>query len=275
MRVPARQAGLARLIVLAALLCACSRGSEQPPGDELRPSILLIVVDTLRADAVSVYGAVAGTTPFIDELARDGVRYAHAYAPSPWTIPSHVSLFTGLRLDEHGVGLRGVKMPPGAIEMLAETMAKAGYETAGFAENPVVGDAFGVAQGFDTYASPSIEALVASRRTGVDPTNEGFRLLERIEAWHAARDPAKPYFLFVNIYDPHHSFRVREVNRFLPAGFSEAEVRYASQKIDYSRAICDRLPGDRDLEILRGLYLGDVAAADAKVGRLLDFQPLV
>lgn len=264
-------AELAPWLVLVALGCACACAPEaDPPQVDSRPSILLIVVDTLRADAVSAYGAREGTTPFIDELARNGVRYAHAYAPSSWTLPSHVSLFTGQRVDEHGVGLGGVKMASGGIETLAETLANAGYETAGFAENPVVGPDFGLDQGFHTYESPSIDSLADSKLSRIDPTNEGFGLVRRIEAWRAARDPSKPYFLFVNVFDPHYPFRVREENRFLPAGFSDAEVRYASQKIRYSHAICDRAPGVRDLEILRGLYLGDVAAADAKVERLLE-----
>lgn len=258
------------VVVMLAVLLGCSPRAGEPASDPLRPSILLIVVDTLRADAVSAYGSVAGTTPFIDGLARKGVRYAHAYASSSWTLPSHVSLFTGLGVAEHGVGLRGIKMAPDAIEMLAETMTRAGYETVGFAENPVVGEAFGVSQGFETYASPSIDALADSKWTGIDPTNEGFGLLDRIETWVQTRDVARPYFLFVNIYDPHYSFGVRETNRFVPEGVGPAELQYASKKIDYSRAICDRLPQASDLEILRGLYLGDVAAADEKVGRILE-----
>jgi arylsulfatase A-like enzyme len=242
--------------------------SPEPVDD--RPSIVLIVIDTLRADAVSSYGAVENTTPVIDGLAAEGVRYEHAYAPSSWTLPSHVSLFTGLRVDEHGVGLRGVKAAQSELHFLAEKLSEAGYETAGFAENPAVGPAFGVDQGFQTFAAPAIESVVEAIGTGVDPTNRGFALVERVRAWNAARDRTKPFFLFVNIYDPHYSFQIRNENVYLPEGFGRTEIWYAAQKIDFANSLCDRVPDERSLAILRGLYLGDVAAADFKAGRVLE-----
>jgi arylsulfatase A-like enzyme len=91
-------------IVLLGALAACATGE---PGR--RPSILLFVFDTTRADAVSAYGHVAGTTPTFDALASTGVLYTHGYAQAPWTLPSHVSLFTGLLPSIHGVGWRNVR----------------------------------------------------------------------------------------------------------------------------------------------------------------------
>jgi len=81
-------------------------GCAPEPGDQ-RPSIVLVVIDTLRADAVSAYGAVEGTTPSFDALASEGLLYRRAFAPSPWTLPSHASLLTGFGPDRHGVGIAG------------------------------------------------------------------------------------------------------------------------------------------------------------------------
>ena len=135
MRVPL-PAPLAILgLAIGAIASACS-----PPVD-VSPSILLVVIDTLRADAVSAYGAVEGTTPFVDSLAAAGLRYQRAYAPSPWTLPSHATLFTGLWPERHGVGVGGRMLLPEGLPTLAERMGQAGFETVGFSENPIVGTA--------------------------------------------------------------------------------------------------------------------------------------
>ncbi|HJQ84150.1 MAG TPA: sulfatase-like hydrolase/transferase [Candidatus Binatia bacterium] len=97
-----------------------------------RPSVLLVVFDTLRADAVSAYGAVAGTTPNVDALAATGLRYTRAHAPAPWTMPSHVTLFTGLGVEHHHVGMSERITAPAELVMLAERLRDAGYDTAGF-----------------------------------------------------------------------------------------------------------------------------------------------
>ena len=123
------------------LTACCSRSGPE------RPSFALIVVDTLRADAVSAYGDVAGTTPFIDELARSGQLYRHAYADAPWTIPSHASLLSGQAVWRHGTGVGGrVVVSEGWISVAAR-LRDAGYETAGFSENPLVSREFGLAEG--------------------------------------------------------------------------------------------------------------------------------
>lgn len=256
---------IARLASLAFLLCgsACSPEGDRPP------SILFVVIDTLRADAVSAYGVAEGTTPVLDRLAGEGVRYGHAYAPSSWTVPSHASFFTGQRADQHDVGLRGSQIVPGQFQMLAESLAEAGYQTAGFSENGLVSELFGFDQGFETFAAPSTEDELAASKAGIETGAEAFDILNRIEAWTAQRDPNKPYFLFVNILDPHYPYQVREENRYLPSGLTDDEIRFASTQINIATSICSQLPSERELEILHGLYLGDVAAADSKLGGIL------
>ena len=93
------------LLARAGLLLSVGACSDETANDP--PSILLVVIDTLRADAASAYGSAEGTTPAFDALAATGQLYTRAYAPSPWTVPSHASLFTGSSIDAHGVGLHG------------------------------------------------------------------------------------------------------------------------------------------------------------------------
>ena len=229
-----------------------------------RPSIALVVIDTLRADAVSAYGAVEGTTPAIDALAAQGLRYSRAYAPSPWTIPSHASLFTGVGIETHGTGLAGQSSLPERFVTLAERLADAGYETAAFSENMIVSDAFQLLQGF-AYRRTNV-----LKRKGEDAPVDHFLILDlnqHIGAWLRSRDTSRPFFLFVNIYEVHSPYKVREENRWVPAAASPTEIsRFADKPEDH---LCARLPSERDREILRGLYLGDAFDADAEVKSLL------
>jgi len=238
-----------------------------------RPSVLLIVIDTLRADAVSAYGAVDGTTPNFDALAERGILYRNAFASAPWTVSSHASLFTGLRVDEHGVGLSADSMAPDSLSMLAESFADAGYVTAGFAENPLVGPLFGLDQGFDHFeVKPYPKARL---REAVEPEEfrndeNDFRLVDRVSEWAAQRDRSRPYFLFINIMDAHAPYQLRDENLWVPSGVDPVEVDYVAKAYWSHYELCGAVPRSEHVAILQGLYLGDVAAADAKLGRLIE-----
>jgi len=228
----------------------------------LRPSVLLIVVDTLRADAVSAYGTVERTTPHIDVLAHDGLLYTNAFAPSPWTLPSHASLFTGVAVESHGVGLHGRMGLPDELRTLAETLTEAGYATAGFAEKPPVSEAFGLTRGFEQFCALGVSEVLNEL---VYQTGASCDVVDEFERF-ASRETERPFFAFVNLYDPHAPYVNRDVNRFLPPGvpflWTDRELQTTSYRL------CDALPSTEDLATLRGLYYGDVAVADAKVGRL-------
>src|SRR6185369_7942453 len=142
----ARRAVRAAALVAIAAVSLIAIGCSQPAKTAERPSILLVVLDTVRADAVSAYGTVSGTTPYLDGLASHGLRYAHAFSPAPWTTPSHASLFTGLGVEHHRVGMSDHITAGPDLVMLAERLHDAGYQTAAFIENPLVGEPFGMAQ---------------------------------------------------------------------------------------------------------------------------------
>ncbi len=253
-----------RAITLASAIWLALGCSSAP--DNARPSIVLVVIDTLRADAVSAYGVVDDTTPAFDALAAQGLLYERAYAPSPWTLPSHASLLTGLGVEQHGVGVAGRMGLRAEFTTLAERLRDAGYQTVGFSENPLVSSLFGFEQGFEQFFAITVEGAI---KDALDPGSHSFDILHEVAAFAAARDRNRPFFLFANLLDPHSPYQKREQNRFLGPGVSLGTSWTAEALNATPNRICDRLPNPDDLEALRGLYLGDVAAADAKLGKIV------
>lgn len=207
---------------------------------------MIAVLDTTRADAVSAYGKVAGTTPTVDALARDGVLYENAYANANWTLPSHASLFTGLFAHDHGLvsGSGTLTSAP----TLAQRLQGLGYETYGISENPwlLVG---GMARGFDKF-------LLSNGN-----------MARMLQDWAQSRKGDRPFLLFLNVMDAHEPYEVRESNPFLPSAVDSAKARAVQQTP--AHYVCASEPSPADLAILRALYLGDVHAADAKLADLL------
>ena len=227
------------LVVLLACLLPATAGA-------VRPSFLVFVMDTVRVDAVSAWGEVEGTTPTLDRLAAEGIRYALAHASAPWTLPSHASLFTGLPPRRHGVSWDATRARDELVT-LAERFRDAGWETVGFSENSWLSDTFNVNQGFERFelTTPKLAHLPGA-----------------LARWLRERDASRPFFLFINVVDAHVPYRVRDENPFLPPGVSAEEARAVSQEKEDYMCVSGKA---RELAILRGLYHGGVAAADAKL----------
>ncbi|MGH2537430.1 MAG: sulfatase-like hydrolase/transferase, partial [Candidatus Promineifilaceae bacterium] len=145
-----------------------------------RPDIILLVLDTQRAGRLGCYGYGRPLTPQLDALAERGRRYANAISPAGWTVPAHASLFTGLYPAEHATVQMDSRLPAGALT-LAERLQQAGYHTAGFSHNPLVGAlANGLARGFaefHNYAHLGADMLALSHAL---PTAE-MRLWPRLK----------------------------------------------------------------------------------------------
>jgi choline-sulfatase len=181
-------------------------------GDETRerPNLLLVTIDTLRADHCSGYGYAWPTTPQLDELTRDGVRFAAAYAPTPVTGPSHATLFTSLHPHHHGVLSNGATLPPEAFT-LAEILDEAGYDTAAIVSAYPLKAKFGLAQGFRSYEDdfPAADASLPQPRWEGQPLDEAYdrragATSDRALAWLAKRAPSgRPFFLWIHYFDPH------------------------------------------------------------------------
>ena len=162
------------------------------------PNLVLISVDTLRADRLSIYGHTVPTSPRIDRWVRErGVLFREAVVQAPWTLPSHISMMTGLDAFHHGVN-HGSRSSPADLEMLAERLRAAGYFTAAVTGGGFVHPRFGFTQGFDTfYAWPEGDS------------GELEEILQRSLAWlEGATD--RPFFLFIHTYEVHGPFRPRQ-----------------------------------------------------------------
>jgi arylsulfatase A-like enzyme len=156
------------------------------------PNVLLVSLDTLRADAVGAYGAARATTPRLDrELAAAGTMFSHAVAPFPMTLPSHLSLLTGLYHRHHGVRRLGEALAP-AVTTLAESFREAGYATAAFTEDGFLIADSGVARGFELY-----EENAAPKGTG-----HAFETFGRGTAWIRAHGD-RPWLVFLHTYQVH------------------------------------------------------------------------
>lgn len=164
------------------------------PGARRPPNVILIAVDTLRADALSCLGGPPDATPALDQFAAGATVFTDATAPACWTLPSLASLFTGLYPSAHGAIAVDRRLPAGFVT-LAELLRQHGYRTAAFTSGGYVTSAFGLNQGFDVF----------------DSRTETGHFVDRVplaEQWLAGADA--PFFLFVHGYDVHSPYSPAE-----------------------------------------------------------------
>lgn len=230
---------LAALGIVAILLAGCGGGKDAPAARSVADSgaqtILLVTIDTLRADRVGCYGRENAGTPAIDALAAAGTVFESAHASSPLTLPSHTSMLTGRSLPAHGIFNNGTFALPDGVDTLATRLAGAGFATGAFVSSPVLARRHGLAQGFAVYDD---DIPRPAQREGLVVHYEeraGQETARRALAWLAAQG-TRPAFVWVHVWEPHAPYTP-------PAEFRE------------------RFGDDR--------YQGEVAAADAVVGRLV------
>ena len=243
------------MALLAAAMVGCG-GDEQPP--RARPNVLLIVVDTLRADHCSAYGYDRPTTPRMEQLAAQGVRFDIAYAPAASTAPSHATLFTATYPITHRLVKNGLALDE-TFPTLAEHLRDVGYDTAGVVSSFVMDAKFGLSRGFDYYddqfpaeqAGPGVHGREWEGHTveGVFDRTADHTSDSAIRWLRETRDADRPFFLFVHYFDPHMVYDPPEPYR----------SRFAPKDPDASV-----------LDIGIGWYDGEIAFTDAEIGRLLD-----
>jgi arylsulfatase A-like enzyme len=274
------------------LVAALAAGCRTPPAAPLPANLLLLTLDTTRADRLGCYGYARPTTPRLDALARDGVAYTWALSTSSWTLPAHATLLTGRFEPSHGArydpsgplslldavsGPRdwsGYRVRPlGQDEVtLAEVMRRAGYATAAVVAGPWLERAFGLDQGFDYYDDDRIDT--ANGRRAEDVTATALRWLER------PRDG--PFFVFLNYYDPHgpysapepfgHAFLAPDarLTEGVPSG-EELRARYDAEVLYMDHHLGRVLDGLRQ----RGLYDRTLVVVTADHGELLGEHGLI
>ncbi|MCI0445316.1 sulfatase-like hydrolase/transferase [bacterium] len=248
-----------------------------------RPNILLIVVDTLRWDFVSAYGFPHPLTPNIDALAREGVLYENAISPSPWTTPSHASLFIGQYPSRNGVDGRNILLDP-TSKTLASELSRSGFQTAGFINNVYIRRQTGLGRGFQQYEEfwgrnecSSIMLLIEFLREKFNPREDTGAMETRnaiIDWLHHDWTGKHPFFLFVHLMEPHAPYGApsSEVQKFLPRGVTPQQAAKVNQ--DPEIFITGKLKMTaRDFEILTALYQNDVNYVDSVIGEIIqDFR---
>jgi len=266
-------------------------GGRATPAD--RPNLLVVVIDTLRADHLGCYGYGRPTSPVLDELASHGVLFDRAFAQSSWTKPSTASLFTGRSPTEHQTLSESARLPDAEIT-IAERLRARGYRTAVLSANPWVTPAYGFDQGVDDFFSvyderfARVTLLMQGLRRVSQLTGGRLRLYNRVKylvlgelstterdtllvdealRWLGRHRDGR-FFLYVHMMSPHHPYDPPPpFDRFVPDR-SHAPVRNHPRKSYHFFEQGDPLaPAALDDMIAR--YDGDVLYADTELGRLL------
>src|SRR2546427_3150515 len=198
-----------------------------------RPNLLLVTIDPLRADHVGVYGAVSVSTPTLDALAARGVRFEHAQSPVPLTGPSHATILTGLYPPVHGVRDNVVFALDPSHKTLAMRLKAQGYRTAAFVAAYPVAAAFGFRQGFDAFSENFKESPIP----GAGAPRRANEVVDDALGW-LTKPGDGPFFVWMHLYDPHAPYDPPEPYRTEFAG---------------------------------RLYDGEIAFADAQLGRLFEW----
>ncbi|HEX9188823.1 MAG TPA: sulfatase [Vicinamibacteria bacterium] len=234
-------------------------------GGSRSPNVVLIVVDTLRADALGPQGSAPSVSPRIDRLGAEGLRFERAIAPASWNLPSLSSLVTSAHPWRHGQGASGGEAD---VRTLAEVFSRAGYRTAAFSEAawPLL------ERGFDAF-----ENTAGSDVFGDPRGNSAAKTLAAALAW-ARKDDARPFFLLVHSYEvhsyflgkpEHHAFARRDrpayAGPFLEWGIRDLAKPAGPQVIDALLGATED-----DLAYVRALYRGALSGLDAEVGRFAD-----
>jgi arylsulfatase A-like enzyme len=231
-------------VVLHAACCLalCAACSRTPP-----PNVVVIVLDTARPDFMSAYGHPRPTTPYLEAFAEQATRFDRAYSTSSWTLPAHASLFSGTLPEQHGATQKTPHVGDD-LPLLAERLARAGYQTAGFSNNPWVSQRTGLARGFEHFQE---RWKLGTPR----PANEDHPTVKAVAEWFASRkDPERPWFVFVNLIEPHMPYTP---SWKLARDFFTGEAQWAD-------ALARMFPKGRPQAITHRHYAGKEPLTDAE-----------
>ena len=246
----------ARLVLASVLVAALVGCGRQRPRN-----VILIVVDTTRADHLSVYGYDKSTTPELEQWADKGLVFDRAFAPSSWTLPTFGSVLTGLWPSQHSAGARlrtkekkWRRAPLSqAVSTLPEVMRHRGFATSAFVNNAFLREHFGAARGFDFYDYEK------SRNAGA--------VVDLAQGW-LTENGQEPFFMMVHLIDPHLPYLPPEefLGKFGKVSPDDIPARGR-------RSIVDRLAdmSEADRQSLAARYDEEIAYVDAELGRLFRF----
>jgi arylsulfatase A-like enzyme len=250
-----------------------------------RPNLILISIDAVRADALSCYGYQKPTTPFLDSLAEQGVRFTQCFANAPWTPPSHGTMFTGQYPSIHGVRGKAPHLKQGVVT-LAEHLKANGYETVAISHNPWLGPLTGLDRGFATFFNPRemprpwqdpaffLDYVFDRVRQRLEKSADGkaFLVNRLTNRWIRNRDGQRPYFLFLHYMTAHASYYAPQPfwRRFAqqPDPADLPRLRNVAHQGGYTFMAGQLAMSARDWDCIRSWYDAEVAYLDSRLAQL-------
>ncbi len=242
-----------------------------------RPNIILIVIDAARADHFSCYGYRRKTTPYIDQIAGEGVLYKNAISPAGWTLPAHASIFTGAYPSRHGAHSESLFLPD-ELPTLSEVLDRHGYTTCAICRNEWVTDATGLSRGFKEFYNLRYSKL----KTAVKRLPEliklkcldtgGYLTNKAVINWIKRYDFKSPFFLFIHAPGPHFPYLIPAPynSMFLPEGISYRQAKKVNQDSKKFYAGVVRMD-ENDFRISKSLYDGALAYQDSLIWEIYEF----
>lgn len=256
-------------------------GGTTPPS----PNVVLIVLDTTRADHVGCYGHPGGLTPALDALAAEGVLYSQMISPASWTVPSHASLFTGYYPMTHGCGSEYHRWLDDDYVALAEMLSDQGYQTVAMVANSWLHRRrANMLQGVSSYLMLDRSAA-GQRRTTAYPLFSKMGVPTRwsdkgaadsvvaLAGWlEDSRDSKRPFYLFVNLMEAHQPYLPPMAwrNRHLPAGTGYLHASRVGVRFSGTKWLAGENHTEQEAEIIRSLYAAAMAYQDHQLGAILE-----
>jgi arylsulfatase A-like enzyme len=253
------------------------------------PNVILITLDTTRADHLTPYGYNRDTSPFLEKLASQGVLFEDAFTVSSWTLPSHSSIFTGKLPTVHGATYQHWWLDS-SEDCLAEILKRKGYQTAAFVSGPFLLATFNVAQGFEYY-DDQLDPLSGIQRLmfvkvirrfykkplwWVDGQRNASEVNRQVHKWFEHDAEAKPFLLFINYFDPHDPYLPPDPYK-KKYGTPNSRMNGRIEGIYSDRATGERIAKDGkplrddDYAALKGLYDGEIRFTDDQLSNLFEF----
>jgi arylsulfatase A-like enzyme/tetratricopeptide (TPR) repeat protein len=222
------------MLAVAMIVVVWRPAAVVPAADLSRLNVLLVTLDTTRADHIGCYGYSRARTPRLDRLAKEGARFSQASSPAPITFTAHTSLFTGLYPFAHGARGNGDFYLADRFPTLATVLHQAGYRTAAFVSAFVLDHRYGLARGFDGY-DDRMDAVADAHVVDVEAERRGDHTVAALSAWLDAQGagPGVPFFAWLHLYDPHTPYDP-------PSPFKES---FADAPYDGEIAFADSLVG--------------------------------
>ena len=254
------------IIAILACLSWTLAGGITSVSAATQPNIVLIIIDTLRSDHLGCYGYRRSTSPAMDTIAAEGVRFDQAISAASWTTPSVMSMFTSLPPSIHQTVSGSTTLPEGMTTLAAE-LKKGGYQTAAIIVNPCTSRKYGFNRGFDLYDDNSIQLAAGLGDLDLNNNSVSDKVTQYAVKWlKSGRQPDRPFFLHVFYFDPHYDYMPPSPYDGM---FTDPDY-YGGQDGSKITSLEGKPLTKADKEQIIGLYDGEIRFTDDQIKALID-----